>query len=273
MNNTTKQNPSDDKKPKLNISSEKTSLAFDQKMKDIKKKEVEKETEANAQQAGVPYVNLDAFPISPEALILISEQDAKANNIVCFLNLGAQLRVGSPEPLAKEPQSFLALMRKERPNVHIELYMISSQSYQKAMDLYHFLPKQRKIVRGVDITEEDMKKFEIDFNNFKELEDKMKQVSVTELVTYIISAAIKAGASDIHIEAEETGVKVRYRIDGILQDIAALSRDIWQKLDSRIKLLAGLKINVTKIPQDGRFSIHLSHDRVDVRASVLPPHF
>ncbi|HEX9664543.1 MAG TPA: GspE/PulE family protein, partial [Patescibacteria group bacterium] len=103
-----------------------------------------------------------------------------------------------------------------------------------------------------------------------DLDKKIKGISVTEVVTAIISLALQIEASDIHIEAEENDVKVRYRVDGILNDATVLPKETWPKITSRIKLLAGLKINIENKPQDGRFTIFLSKDQVDVRVSVIP---
>jgi type II secretory ATPase GspE/PulE/Tfp pilus assembly ATPase PilB-like protein len=93
---------------------------------------------------------------------------------------------------------------------------------------------------------------------------------MTDMVTLIIAAAIKTRASDIHIESEQNSVKIRFRIDGILHDVATLDKKIWPKVIARIKLLAKLKINITERPQDGRFTIFLADEKIDVRVSALP---
>jgi type IV pilus assembly protein PilB len=89
----------------------------------------------------------------------------------------------------------------------------------------------------------------------------------------IVASALKAEASDIHIEAEENMVVVRFRLDGILHNIAQLPKEMQKQLISRIKLLSGLKINIFDKPQDGRFTIFLTNDKVDVRVSTIPTGF
>ncbi|OGY43599.1 MAG: hypothetical protein A3B89_03630 [Candidatus Buchananbacteria bacterium RIFCSPHIGHO2_02_FULL_40_13] len=135
------------------------------------------------------------------------------------------------------------------------------------------MPAVRKFIKGIEIKEEEIKKFEKDIRNFHDLNEKIKNVSMTELITLIIAGAIKSRASDIHIEAEEKDLKVRYRIDGVLNDVAILAKEVGPKITSRIKQLARLKINIVDRPQDGRFSIFLKNDRVDVRVSALPTGF
>jgi len=88
-----------------------------------------------------------------------------------------------------------------------------------------------------------------------------------------MAAAVKSNSSDIHIEAEEKVIKVRFRIDGVLHDAASLDKSSWEKIISRMKILSGVKIHVTDKPQDGRTSIYLKNDRVDIRSSFLPTNF
>ncbi|OGY44883.1 MAG: hypothetical protein A2729_01905 [Candidatus Buchananbacteria bacterium RIFCSPHIGHO2_01_FULL_39_14] len=132
------------------------------------------------------------------------------------------------------------------------------------------MPQVRKFVSGVEISEVEIKRYEKEISTFKDLNKKLKEVSITDLLTLAIAAAIKARASDLHIEAEEKGIKLRFRIDGILQDAAELDAKIWPQVISRIKLVAKLKINVADRPQDGRFTIFLSDDKIEVRVSTLP---
>ena len=93
---------------------------------------------------------------------------------------------------------------------------------------------------------------------------------ISDILTLMIASALKVDSSDIHVEAEENGIVVRYRIDGILHDVATLPKEQWKKFISRIKLLAALKINITDRPQDGRVTLKLSASSLDVRVSTMP---
>ncbi|HSD12965.1 MAG TPA: GspE/PulE family protein, partial [Patescibacteria group bacterium] len=81
---------------------------------------------------------------------------------------------------------------------------------------------------------------------------------------------LSSGVSDIHIEAQEKFVDVKYRIDGILNKVASVKKELWQRIVNRIKLFSGLKLNITTVPQDGRFTIFTAAGKVDVRVSTLP---
>ena len=100
--------------------------------------------------------------------------------------------------------------------------------------------------------------------------EKSLEKSVTEVSGVILGGAINLGASDIHIEPKEKQVKIRTRIDGILQDVITFDLKIYQALLSRIKLLSGIKLNITDRPQDGRFSVSINKTVIEIRVSVLP---
>ncbi len=242
-----------------------------EKMHEISLKEKEGETKRLADAVGLPYINLVGFAISPETLTTISQEEAEILKAVCFLNNGKEIRLGTLNYTeeVKKKEAGLA----EKLHAHASTYIISQHSLENVLALYENLPKIRKFVSGVEITQEDLKKFEKEILDFRELDRKIRKSSLTELVTLIIAAAIKSRSSDIHIEAEEKGIKVRYRIDGVLNDVASLDKETWPKVASRIKQLAKLKINIYDRPQDGRFSIFLENDRVDVRVSALPTAF
>jgi len=241
------------------------------KISEITIKEKEGETEATANQLGLSYFNLVGFPISPDALGTISRQQSKELKVVCFFNNGHEIRLGAVE--LTEPVKELSEEIKEKFHANIGLYLISQHSLEKATKLYDSLPEVKKAVAGVEIKEADLKKFESEINSFKDLNDKIQRTSITELVTLVVAGAITSRASDIHVEAEEKGIKVRYRIDGVLNDVAELQKETWPKVISRVKQLAKLKINIADQPQDGRFSIFMTEDRIDVRVSTIPTAF
>src|SRR6185369_14634731 len=100
--------------------------------------------------------------------------------------------------------------------------------------------------------------------------DVQKEAPITKIVETILSFAIKGRASDVHIEPQEDRTRVRYRIDGILAEKLILPRSVHDAVLSRIKILAGLKIDEKRLPQDGRFSFTADGEEVDLRISTLP---
>ena len=108
---------------------------------------------------------------------------------------------------------------------------------------------------------------------FKRKVEEFLASNVTQLLEAILGGAISLDASDIHIEPEEKEVKLRLRLDGILHNVLNFDFKIYRTLLSRIKLLSGLKLNVTDRPQDGRFTILLKGTTIEIRASTLPAEY
>lgn len=239
------------------------------KLDDIKIAEQEEKVRVAAEELGFPYINLTGFPIASEALQTIPENICTEEKIVCFVNTGEQIRLASPVPNNVKLDKIKSSLA-ESSHAEVEIYMISERCLKLQLDQYAKLPKYKKPVAGVEIKEEELEKFKKIAANFKGLEDHINKVNISDLVVLVIAASIEARSSDIHIEAEEKDIKARFRVDGILHDAASIDKNKWPQIISRIKLLAGLKINIDDQPQDGRFTIKLTKDKIDVRVSTIP---
>ena len=241
---------------------------FEKKMEDIEIAEKEKMVMAHAEELGLPHIDLTGFPISAEALRAIPEETARAQGVVCFYYSIDELRVACLEPNAEIEE--LVYQLSERNHAQVMLYLISEHSFEKALNLYSTLPIVKPIKKEIEISDEDLEKYQSSINSLETLREYFNNTTITEILTLLIASALKVNASDVHIESEEDGVKVRYRIDGVLHDVAELPRETLKKFIARIKLLAALKINVDDKPQDGRVTLKLSKDSLDVRVSTMP---
>lgn len=251
------------------VASEETSAQLEEKMEEIRLKNLEDLAKAKAKSSDITYINLKGFPISPEAIGLIPQEQAEVLRVVCFFYTGSEIRLASLNP--SNPQ--VKALSEELKTVHhaqTEVYLVSQNSFDSAFKLYEKIPKIKKFLGGVEIKEEDIKKFQVSVESFSELQKLVSETNVSDLITLIIAAALKTDASDIHVETEEKEIKLRFRIDGVLHTVATLANEDWPKIVSRLKLISGLKINVTDKPQDGRFTIHLTDDKVEVRVSAIP---
>jgi type IV pilus assembly protein PilB len=244
---------------------------FKDKEEELRKKDIERETKAFAASLGLPYIHLVGFSISPDAIKLIPEETALELDAVCFYYDGANIRVGAIR-LSDELDA-VAEELKEKYFADVKIYVISRTSFDYAIKIYRALPKIREFVKGVKITEKDLKKYTGSFSNFDSIRAEIGKASISDVVSMIIASAIQMNASDIHIEAEEDGVKFRFRIDGVLHEAAVMEKAKWPKVVSRIKLLAKVKINISDKPQDGRFTIFAFQENLDVRCSFLPTAF
>ncbi|MBU4347113.1 GspE/PulE family protein [Patescibacteria group bacterium] len=253
-------------------SDESAQTKFSEKQEEIKLKEIERLTMQKAAKSGIPYINLIGFAVSPEALSLIKEEDAKRLSVVCFFYDGKNIRLAATKPHDEEIQALFGQM-KQKYFCQGAIYLISNHSLEFALKLYQALPMPKEAIKGVKINDEELNKYSDRLSSLKDLQEQINKVQVTEMVVMVMAAAIKSRASDIHVEGEEKEIKVRFRIDGVLHDAAVLNKEVWKRFISRIKVLAGVKINISDKPQDGRVSIYLKDDRVDIRASFLPTAF
>lgn len=242
--------------------------ALTDKMQEIKIREKEKIAQDMARTFGLPYIALRGFPIAPEALILLQKQESEEHQTVCFFKVKEQIRLATTNP-SEQVERIRARLAEEQ-HASVEVYYISEDSFQAAYKLYDVLPIPKEVIYGYRINEADLLKYEKQIADFHELQEQITKVNTTDVITLIIGASLKANASDIHVEAEEDGVKVRYRMDGLLNEAAKLPRSAWQQMIGRLKLLSGVKINVDSVPQDGRITIYLPSEKIDIRVSFLP---
>ena len=257
--------------PKKKAAASTASAKLEEQMGKIKLSEKEEKAEREAAANGMPYLKLRGFPIAPEALGLIKKDEATRLQTVAFLKTNDNIRLATTKPGPEV--TALAKAIEEKQHAKTEVYFVSEDSLQAAFDLYNILPEVKEVIYGYRIEEKDLEKYAKEISNFQDLQKKITEVSTTDIITLIMGAALQSDASDIHVEAEETDVKVRFRMDGILHDAAKLPKDAWKQMISRLKLLAEVKINVEDVPQDGRITIYLAKEKIDIRVSFLPTAF
>ena len=256
----------------LKISTDEVEEKFTKKIEEVGLKEKEQEAMRLAAAIGYPHINLEKFPVGHEALRQISKEIAEELGAVCFYSTQEEIRIGALDPTTEDVQDLLHEL-EERNGAHGALYVISESSFGKIMKLYANLPNVKPISKDVKIDEEELEAMQTDINDFSSLQDALNKKSASDLLVLLLGAALKLGASDLHIEAEESGIVVRLRLDGVLHDAADLPKEDYKKLINRIKLFSSLKLNITEKPQDGRFTIKLADGDVDVRVSTMPTVF
>lgn len=256
----------------LKIATDNVSDKFNETYKKIQIKQEEAAAEATSSLFGLDYMDLHSFPIGPEALKSISQNDAEKYGIICFYRAFQEMRIGITK-FNDSVVDFISALDTGEVNTNKKIYYISKGSFDVAYALYDKLPKVKTFVNGFKIDQDVFNKFKEELQTFEDVNKKIQEVELSEMITLILAAAIQFGSSDIHIEAAETRVVVRIRIDGMLNEIASIKKEMWPKLISRIKLMAKLKMNISDIPQDGRITVVLDDDKVDIRVSTLPTAF
>ena len=226
----------------------------------LEKKAIEEEDlrKMYAYILGIPFVNLEKEIIPKEVLQLIPEPIAQKNNIVAFQKNDRELRVAMINPDDIQTIDFI----KKKTGFKISPCFTSKGSIDAVLKQY----KKSLQAEFGDIINKSAK----DVTDQEDLEKIAQDLPIIRIVDTFLKHAIMQSASDIHIEPDEKEVRVRYRIDGILHDAMTLPKQVMPGIVARIKVLANLKLDEHRIPQDGRFKIEDDKGRISFRVSVLP---
>jgi type II secretory ATPase GspE/PulE/Tfp pilus assembly ATPase PilB-like protein len=238
-------------------------------LKSITRGEEEHLASRMAGKLGMGYINLTYYPILPDALRLIPEAIARQYHLVAYLKVDQVIRVATSRPAGTDLAKALTIL-KDTSNLTPQLYLASESSIRYALKLYAKLPSLAHAESEVVVGEESQKNWQAEIQNLHDLKQKIGAVPTTELLDLIFTGAIQTASSDIHLEPTPDGLRIRYRIDGVLQEVAMLDSQAYKALRSRIKYLARLKLDVKQTPQDGRFSAKASGQPIDVRVSLIP---
>jgi type IV pilus assembly protein PilB len=244
-------------------------------LKKTQRKSEEEEASKLADEIGLPYLDLNIFPVDQENLRFIKEADARKYGLIVLNKTGRKVKLGVLDPQSKDTKKFIADL-KEEEGTHFKRFVVSQSSIERAWENY----KKFKLVQSLDLMRmslsgDSLKEFENELKDLIDLEKKIRDVPTTKVLNIIVAGAIKMDASDVHFEPQRNGdVKLRYRIDGVLQTLTNFTGSVYPMILSRIKMLSGMMINVRDISQDGRFSIKLDEkNEIDVRVSILPGNY
>lgn len=238
----------------------------------IDREEEEKQTQILAKKYRLPYIYLVNYPVLADVLYIIKPEQALNFKLVAYLKSGDTLRVATYNPKDSNIASFIKVL-EEATKLKIMLSVCSETSYRYVAQLYKTFQEARTTQEGIEVSDEERTQFKEEIKNLIDLKDKITSVSTTHLLDVIFVGAEAVEASDIHLEPENEFLKIRYRIDGVLQDIAELPISSHKALISRIKYLAKLKIDVVSVPQDGRFDAKAGDQPIDIRVSTMPTNY
>ena len=223
----------------------------------------------------LPYIDLARLGIDNEALRAISEKDARELKVAPFKLFGKNIFIAVRSP----SNDLLAKLKDqiERENLIPTFYMVSMASLEKVWGRYKEISlAESSKVGGVEISGDVLKEVAKDIKTMKDIEklvaDAVKGNSVhkiSHMLEIVLAGAIAIKASDIHIEPQQDKSRLRLRLDGVLHDVLFFENNIYHLLNSRIKLLSGMKLT-SKIAQDGRFSIAEGTEEISIRTSLIP---
>ncbi len=225
---------------------------------------------AKAELYNLEYVSLAGKSVAVSLLNLLPRDLSDNYKIVVFDREGSVIRVGMVDPgnfKAIEAVDFMAL----KNSLQVKYYAISVDSYRAAVKQYESIHEE--VGEALDTAESifaPKDEGSLEFDGKKSLDEMIKSAPVTKIISVVLRHAIEGRASDIHIEPVGNQSRIRYRIDGILHTTIVLPIYVHAALVSRIKVMANLKIDETRIPQDGRIRLNIFNKDVDFRVSTIP---
>ncbi|MDP1722714.1 MAG: GspE/PulE family protein [Candidatus Gottesmanbacteria bacterium] len=219
---------------------------------------------ARAKALNIPFVMLEGKAISPDVVEFIPEPVARRYVLIPFLfdEPTKLLSVAMKDPLDFQVIEFL----EKKSGKTIKPFMATSE------DIIAHINELYNQNLGADVTAalKETTPSAIKTYEAGKLGEVIREAPIAQIVSAVLEQAMRIRASDIHIEPQIGETRVRYRVDGILQERLALPRGLQDAVVSRIKILADLKIDEKRIPQDGRFNFKMGDNEVDLRVSTLP---
>jgi len=246
------------------------------RLEELRTKEAEDVSRMLSDKYGIPYSDLSIVPINTDALRLFPEETARDAKIAVFKLAGKQASIGVLSP--EREKTIMVLKDLENQGYVPHVFLVSERSLERAWERYKEISYAKESTEGVlEVAHEQIASFLEKLKTSADVKKLVEEIArgkqkfhTSSLVEAFISGALGTEASDIHIEPEEHFVRLRLRLDGVLQDIVEFEPKIYKLVLSRIKILSGLKLNVRDEAQDGRFSIKLKDIEIEVRVSVIP---
>lgn len=222
--------------------------------------------EEAAKYFNVPFVNLKEKTIRKDILLSIPEPIAATHSIIAFDADDKEIKIATLDPSDLEIFEFIG----KKTGLKLKIHLTSPESIKEGLKQYHKTLKAEfnYLVKG----KEGGGSAEGESSSLDKLglQKLAEDLPVVRIVNTLLEYAIFEEASDIHIEPEEKNITVRYRIDGILRNVMTLSKNVQSGIIARIKILANLKVDEHRLPQDGRFKITTDDYKVSFRVSIIP---
>lgn len=249
--------------------------SFLNKLSQIRRKSEERVAQSRAQKLGKKYISLAKTAINISAVNLIPEETAKKSQSMAIEKKAKKVALVAVD--SKNPETEKVIKDLESEGFEVSVFIVSKSSLNYGLTFYKYAEKELEEITG-KVEVDGKEKNEIKIETIEDLKDALSKENFLgsktgEIFELILQGAIKNRASDIHFEPTEENTLIRFRIDGLLQNIFMLDHKFYPYLVSRIKLLSNLKLNITDAPQDGRFTIEFPNKEIEVRVAVAPAQF
>ncbi len=252
--------------------------SLDDQLVKIRREAEERDAQNRAGMTGYPYLSLATAPIQIESLKFVKEEEARRLRLAPFQSKEKEIALAIYDPRAKGVDELIKRLASEGKQAKI--FIASFSGLVHVWEFYKFIVSSVEGITGkVDIEETRLKELRQQLTDLEKVKKAVlnfdfKTLPTGQILEVVLAGALNNRVSDIHFEAEEKGTRLRYRIDGALQEVlSGLPLNIYKLVVSRIKLLSNLKLNVTNVPQDGRFTIRLDEADIEMRVSIIPSEY
>ncbi|HJX45684.1 MAG TPA: ATPase, T2SS/T4P/T4SS family, partial [Patescibacteria group bacterium] len=206
-------------------------------------------TKAKAELYNIPYIDLGTMPTSPEALAVLPQSVAQRfRAFPISTDKGSKtLNLAMADPLDLTAIEFI----EQKTNLRVKPFAAEPDKVDDFIATRYTTSLSQEVTEALKEVAPEKEKagmLELSKTGF------IREERIAEIVTHVLDFAVRSRASDVHIEPQEKSTRVRYRIDGILQEKLTVPKALHEALISRIKILSGMKIDEKRIPQDGRFN-------------------
>ncbi len=248
--------------------------ALKEKLTGIKRREEEERAKQLAEAFDLPYINLILTPVDSADMAILPKEKAEKGRLAIIRKTGRVLRIAIERP--DNPITIQIINELKEQGFDCSLFVVSLTGLKNAWGKYELSSSKTTSLQDAFIVQKkELKEFKKDLETIQYLKKAIHSISTSQLLSIIVIGAVEMKASDIHFEPSKDEIRLRYRIDGLLQDVADFPKKNYRFLLSRVKTLSDMMLNVQDISQDGRFTVKIAENEkivesIDIRVSILP---
>ena len=233
----------------------------------------ERQASEFASKIGFSYIDTNIVPVNLDSLRLISEEDSRKYQVALIQKIGKKITLVSTDPTNDALNLYLKNLLDEN-GWQAKIFVVSHSNMERVWEKYKKASFETIITQlSIGLSEDDLEHFDEHLKDLSTLKKRIIELPTTQILNVIMGGAYKLGASDVHIEPQDKQFRLRYRLDGVLHDVVELPLAPLKSIISRIKMMAGMKLNLKDIAQDGAFKVNIGAKKISIRCSVIPGSF
>ena len=242
-----------------------------QQIAGLAQEEKEKAVQNKAKQLNLPYVNLLRFRVNSDLKSFVPKEKSLKAKAAAFFKSGKKVRLAVLNPNLPATKALVTELKIKGYDVSVIL--CSSDSLKNAQSVYFEAQKEIHGEMISNVVDSELSNTTQALENLEELKHEIETSASDQALNLIQVGAYKSRASDIHFQPEEKEVLVRFRVDGVLHQVFTINPEVYKGLVTQIKYFAKLKLNITRIPQDGQHTFLINGRKINVRVSTMPSHY